>query len=108
LATLRRKGSTGQMTPTQLMRSVMLSSGGITNRLDRLEGAGLVVRESDPDDRRGVVIRLTEKGRKAIDDATDARFEEARHSLPKLSRSESAILTELLRKWLVQLAGECR
>src|SRR5262249_30676459 len=88
LATLRRQGPTGALTPTQLMKSVMLSSGGMTNRLDRLEGAGLVVRNDDPTDRRGVVIRLTEKGRAVIDAGTAARFAEAKRSLPALSRSE--------------------
>src|SRR6188768_3437722 len=59
LATLRRDGGDSGLTPTQLMRSVALSSGGMTNRLDRLESAGLIAREPDPGDRRGVVIRLT-------------------------------------------------
>jgi DNA-binding MarR family transcriptional regulator len=106
LATLRRQGPAGELTPTQLLRCVMLSSGGMTSRLDRLEKNGLVTRRSDPDDRRGVVVRLTEKGRKRIDEATEARFREARRSLPALSRTEAAILTELLRKWLIQLTGE--
>src|SRR5687767_3725780 len=52
LATLRREGPDGRLTPTQLMQSVALSSGGMTNRLDRLEEAGLVRRVADPADRR--------------------------------------------------------
>lgn len=106
LATLRRQGPGGELTPTQLMKSIMLSSGGMTNRLDRLEKAGFIVRKDDPEDRRGVVVRLTEKGRQLTDAATEARFAEAKRSLPALSHSENAILTELLRKWLMQLAGE--
>jgi DNA-binding MarR family transcriptional regulator len=105
LATLRRAGPKVGLTPTQLMRSVMLSSGGMTNRLDRLEEAGLVKRRADPADRRGVVVRLTAKGAKAIDVAAAARFAEAAASLPPLSRSELAALSGLLRKWLIKVGG---
>ena len=98
LATLRRQD--GGMTPSQLLRSVVLSSGGMTNRLDRLEQAGWVVRQADPDDRRGVIVALTPKGRKAIDAATDTRFAEAAGSAPPLSPKETEQLAELLRRWL--------
>jgi DNA-binding MarR family transcriptional regulator len=104
LATLRRQGTRGKMTPTQLMQSVMLSSGGMTNRLDRLEEAGWIKREPDPEDRRGVVIALTEKGQTLIDQATTTRFDEAKTSLPSLEESESNTLANLLRKWLTQLS----
>src|SRR5829696_7736969 len=70
LATLRRQPD-GRLTPTQLLRSVVLSSGGMTNRLDRLEEAGWIRREADPDDRRGVVVSLTAGGRMLIDAATE-------------------------------------
>jgi DNA-binding MarR family transcriptional regulator len=100
LATLRRQGPDGRLTPTQLMQSVMLSSGGMTNRLDRLEEAGLIRRESDPEDRRGVVVGLTRKGRELIDAATETRFAEARSAMPPLDRRETRVLAELLRKWL--------
>lgn len=100
LATLRRIEGDGGLTPTQLMQSVMLSSGGMTNRLDRLEQAGHIAREPDPGDRRGVVIRLTPQGRTFIDLATETRFNEARDSLPPLNKQEMKDLTGLLRKWL--------
>ena len=100
LATLRRQGPAGRLTPTQLMQSVVLSSGGLTNRLDRLEGAGLIAREPDPEDRRGVVVGLTKQGCAAIDAATDTRFAEARASLPTLRPKEIEALADLLRKWL--------
>src|SRR6476646_4811548 len=58
LATLRRQPD-GRLTPTQLLQSVMLTSGGMTNRLDRLQSAGWIRRKDDPEDRRGVVIELT-------------------------------------------------
>lgn len=100
LATLRRNFSDGGMTPTQLMQSIMLSSGGMTNRLDRLQEAGLIARQPDPGDRRGVVIRLTDQGMQLIDQATETRFAEAHASLPPLSSQELKELTGLLRKWL--------
>jgi DNA-binding MarR family transcriptional regulator len=100
LATLRRLESNGGMTPGALLRNVMLSSGGMTNRLDRLELAGWITREDDPNDRRGVVVKLTAKGRKLIDAAMATRFEEARQSLPPLNAAESKQLTQLLTRWL--------
>ena len=99
LATLRRQSGSG-LTPTQLMRSVMLSSGGMTNRLDRLEEAGWIRRESDPEDRRGVVVALTPAGRKLIDAATETRFAEAERSIPPLDPKEFQTLANLLRRWL--------
>ncbi len=98
------KGELPRMTPKQLLKSVMLSSGGMTNRLDRLEQAGLIERLEDPDDRRGVVVGLTAKGEKVIDEATATRFSEAQNSLPKLTEHQFAELTKLLRLWLVQLS----
>ena len=103
LATLRRQGPEGKMTPTQLMKSVMLSSGGMTNRIDRLEQAGLIRRESDPADRRGVVVGLTKKGRELIDRATETRFEEAKESQPPLNGKATKELADILRKWLREL-----
>jgi len=104
LATLRRQGPNGRMTPTQLMKSVMLSSGGMTNRLDRLEEAGWIERHADPDDRRGIVVALTKAGRELIDQATTARFQEAKDSLPPLGAKESKELAALLRKWLLRFS----
>src|SRR5690554_2058225 len=62
LATLRRAGSPYALTPTQLFETLMVSSGGMTNRLDRLEKAGLIVRAPNPEDRRGTLVSLTEPG----------------------------------------------
>src|SRR3954464_8189456 len=68
LATLRRSGKPYLLSPTQLYESAMISSGGMTNRLDRLERAGLVGRRPEPNDRRGKQIALTTGGKRAIDD----------------------------------------
>jgi DNA-binding MarR family transcriptional regulator len=100
LATLRRHGSEGGLNPTLLYTNLMLTSGGMTSRLDRLEERGLIARQADPTDRRGVVVVLTPKGRKLIDAATITRFENAAESLPPLSKSEIEQLANSLRKWL--------
>lgn len=105
LATLRRHGKKGGLTPSQLLESVMLSSGGMTARLDALAEAGYIKRRTSEDDRRMVVIELTSKGRRVIDHATKTRFAEAKASLPPLTSEESVTLTSLLRRWLVQVAG---
>ena len=100
LATLRRSGMKGGLTPTQLLESVVLSSGGMTARLDQLAKEELIARKGDASDRRKVVVELTAKGRKLIDAATTTRFEEAKRSLPDLKASELKELEALLRAWL--------
>jgi DNA-binding MarR family transcriptional regulator len=105
LATLRRQGPKGGLTPTQLLESVMLSSGGMTARLDALEEAKLIYRTANAKDRRMVVIALTARGRRIIDAATGTRFQEALESLPPLSVPERRLLAGLLRRWLAQVAG---
>ncbi|MFO0936316.1 MAG: MarR family transcriptional regulator [Gemmataceae bacterium] len=104
LATLRRHGPKGGMTPTQLLGCVMLSSGGMTSRLDTLERSEWIVRRPDPNDRRGVIIELTAKGKKLIDVATATRFDEAARSLPNLSEGERKNLESMLRDWLENYA----
>ena len=78
----------------------MLSSGGMTNRLDKLEAAGWIARRQDANDRRGVVVELTAKGCKLIDAATATRFAEAEASQPELNAKEKEMLADLLRRWL--------
>ena len=77
LATLRRTGGNAPVNVRDLQRAMMLSSSGITKRLDRLEKSGMVSRHPDPADRRGVLIELTDAGRELIDKAIPAvtRFE---------------------------------
>lgn len=69
LATVRRTQGSDGVKPRQLLRSVLITSGGLTKRLDRLENAGLLVRHPDPDDRRGTLIRLTKEGTALVDRA---------------------------------------
>ncbi|MFO1007556.1 MAG: MarR family transcriptional regulator [Planctomycetaceae bacterium] len=101
LGTLRRRGEPFSMTPTELMKSVMLSSGAMTNRIDRLEELGLIERVPDDRDRRSLKVCLTAKGRTVIDAASPIRFNEAWDALRHLSEREKASLATLLRKVLL-------
>jgi len=103
LATLRRVGPPFALSAGRLTRSVFLSSGAMTHRIDRLEQSGWVVRQPDPHDRRGVLISLTDKGRKLVDEAIGARFTEADESVRSLSPSDLKTLTDLLRTLLAPM-----
>src|SRR3954447_7847380 len=72
LSALRIAGPPHRLSPTQLGRGLMLSSAGVTSRVDRLERRGLVRRPSDPDHRRGVIVELTDEGAKLVDAAVVA------------------------------------
>jgi DNA-binding MarR family transcriptional regulator len=98
LATLRRTGPAYELRPSELTGTLMLTSSGTTKRLDRLERAGLVERAPDTQDRRGVLIRLTAKGREIIDATTEAHLENERRLLAALSAAEREQLAGLLRK----------
>jgi DNA-binding MarR family transcriptional regulator len=98
LATLRRTGPPYQLRPSDFTGSLMLTSSGTTKRLDRLERAGLVERAPDPDDRRGVIITLTEAGHELIDRVTEAHMANEHRLLEGLSAREREQLAGLLRK----------
>jgi DNA-binding MarR family transcriptional regulator len=98
LATLRRTGPPYQLRPSDFTGSLMLTSSGTTKRLDRLERAGLVERTADPDDRRGVIITLTEAGHELIDRVTEAHMANESRLLEGLSPAERDRLAALLRK----------
>ena len=82
---------------------MMLSSGAMTNRIDRLEKAGLVVRRDDPDDRRETLVRLTAKGKTLIDAATSKHVVNEEKLLAALTSAEQRVLTEMLHKLLIGL-----
>lgn len=103
LAALRRSGPPHELNPTELMRTTLLSSGGMTKRIDRLVDAGLVERRPDPGDRRGTLIRLTPRGRKLVDEALEAHLTNEERLLAALTRAERAQLDRLLRKILRSL-----
>jgi DNA-binding MarR family transcriptional regulator len=97
LAALRRAGAPYELNPTQLMRATLLSSGGMTKRLDRLAAAGLVERRPDPSDRRGTLVRLTRRGKTAIDSAVVPHLANEERLLQPLTRDERRQLDRLLR-----------
>jgi DNA-binding MarR family transcriptional regulator len=103
LAALRRSGEPYQLTPTALTRSMMVSSGGTTKRLDRLEAQGLIRRDPDPADRRGTLVTLTEAGLAAIDTVATEHVQNEKRLLAPLARNERAALTQLLRELLLAL-----
>ena len=82
----------------KLAKWAELSSGAMTNRLDRLEEASLVRRVPDPDDRRGVLVELTDKGRKAWEDSVSAQAEKESLVAAALSDAEKKQLNTLLRR----------
>jgi DNA-binding MarR family transcriptional regulator len=97
LATLRRTGPPYRLRPSEFTGALMLTSSGTTKRLDRLEQAGLITREPDPQDRRGTLITLTDAGHRLIDSVTEAHLANERRLLAVLSDDERRQLADLLR-----------
>lgn len=97
LTALRRSGSPYQLSPGRLVRETMVSSGTMTNRVDRLVDRGFVDRRPDPDDRRGVLVRLTPAGRKQVDAALADLLAHERELLQGLDAGQQASLADLLR-----------
>ena len=103
LATLRRSGPPFALRPSDLTGTLMLTSSGTTKRLDKLEDAGLIARGPDPDDRRAILITLTEDGKDLIDGVTAAHLANEASLLQALSAAEQRDLAALLRKLLISL-----
>lgn len=101
LAALRRSGSPFHLSPTELFSTLMVSSGTMTHRLDRLEKAELVNRIPDRSDRRGTIIELTDKGFNLVEKAVEAHVSNEHRILSVLESSEREVLILLLRKLLV-------
>jgi DNA-binding MarR family transcriptional regulator len=101
LAALRRAGPPYRMNPTALFNSVILSSGAMTNRLDRLEAMGLIERQPDPTDRRGRLVALTDRGRELVDTAVAEHLDNEQTLLGALDTAEREQLAGLLRKLLL-------
>jgi DNA-binding MarR family transcriptional regulator len=100
LIALRIAGPPHRLSPTRLGRGLMLSSAGVTSRIDRLERRGLVRRLADPDDRRGVIVELTDQGLEVVDAAVAAIAISDRQLLERLDAEEIAQLEAILRKLL--------
>jgi DNA-binding MarR family transcriptional regulator len=103
LNALRTAGPPHRLSPTQLFKGLMLSSAGMTSRLDRLEARGLVARSSDPNDRRGIQVDLTTEGLELVDKVVATNTEEEKRLLAGLTRDDLVSLASLLRKLLSQL-----
>src|SRR6266852_267472 len=105
LGTLRRIGPPFHRTPTALYRACMLSSGAMTNRIDRLEGAGLVSRVPDPEDRRGILVGLTARGLEVVDEVIATVWATQAQLVASLTETEREHLSTLLRTLLLTLEG---
>ncbi len=103
LAALRRAGRPYQLTPGALLRHTMVTSGTMTNRVDRLTARGLVERLPDPADRRGVRVRLTGAGKRAVDGAFETLVAEERALLADLSEADRRTLVGLLKQLMAPL-----
>jgi DNA-binding MarR family transcriptional regulator len=100
LATLRRADEPYTLSPRELSATLMLTTGGMTGRLDKLERAGLLRRSPDPHDRRGLQVTLTEKGLALIDEAVGSGLATQTAALSGLDGEEADQLADLLRKLL--------
>ena len=108
LAALRRSGRPYRLPQKDVMEALMRTSGTMSFRIDRLERAGLVRREPDPNDKRGVFVRLTPKGKRLVEAAAPVHLANEERMLTALSRAERDQLVVLLRKLLISFESEER
>jgi DNA-binding MarR family transcriptional regulator len=97
LSALRRQGPPYQLSPGALLRATLVTSGTMTNRIDRLADAGLVSRSPDPQDKRGVLVTLTTRGRAVVDAALTDLLRSERELLTGLDAAQRRELAALLR-----------
>jgi DNA-binding MarR family transcriptional regulator len=97
LSALRRQGPPYQLSPGALLHATLVTSGTMTNRIDRLAAAGLVRRHRDPQDKRGVLVALTDRGKSAADAALASLLARERELLTGLDEGQQAELAGLLR-----------
>jgi len=100
LSALRRAGPPFQLTPGALLRATLVTSGTMTNRIDRLAAAGMVRREPDPRDRRGVLVTLSAQGREVVDAALTDLLAREQALLAGLRENQRTLLADLLRTLL--------
>lgn len=103
LSVLRRQGNPYELPATEIARAALLTSGAMTTRIDGLEERGLVRRRGCREDRRSVIVRLTGKGKKLIEQAISSRFADANDAFDGLSIRERAALSKSLSKALAIL-----
>ena len=107
LIELRLAGPPYKMTPTQLYNRLLVTSGGMTGRMDRLENRGLLSRSPDPEDRRSILVELTESGHELIEAAGHAHFRIMERLTKGLSSEERECLAGLLGKLLLDIESSC-
>jgi DNA-binding MarR family transcriptional regulator len=100
LATLRRAGPPHALSPGALMESMMVTSGTVTNRIDQLERAGLVLRAPNPQDGRGFIVNLTEEGLARIDAAVSDHVATQARLVEQIPSPMREVLEEALRHYL--------
>src|SRR5260370_26730491 len=109
LSALRRQGPPDQLSPGALLRATLVTSGTMTNRIDRLAEAGLVNRRRDSQDKRGVLVQLTDSGLRTVDAAMSALLARERALLTGLDSGQQEELARLLRILLAPFdAAEAR
>ncbi len=101
LTALRRAGQPYELSPGRLLTQTLVTSGTMTNRIDRLAAKGLVERRPDPTDRRGVRVRLTPEGQQRVDAALAGLLDHERALLSGLPASDRATLARLLRRLVI-------
>jgi DNA-binding MarR family transcriptional regulator len=102
LGLLSRKGEGFRSSPGKLAKMMELSSGAMTNRLDRMEEAGLIRRLPDPNDRRAVQVELTDAGRRAWDDTISVQAAKEALVAEALNAKEKQELNDLLRRLMLE------
>jgi DNA-binding MarR family transcriptional regulator len=108
LAALRRSGAPYQLSPGRLLKETLVTSGTMTNRVDRLVARGLVERMPDLNDRRGVLVRLTATGRATVDGALEGLLTREQALLAGLDAAQQRTLASLLQTLVVPFEGETR
>jgi DNA-binding MarR family transcriptional regulator len=108
LSALRRQGGPYQLSPGALLRATLVTSGTMTNRIDRLAARGLVRRHPDPQDKRGVLVELTEAGLRSVDAAMADLLERERGLLAALPADQQEDLAGLLRVLLAPFDATSR
>lgn len=98
LSALRRAGTPYRLSPKALLQQTLVSSGTMTNRIDRLVERGLVERHTDPNDGRGILVQMTDEGRSRVDSAISTLLDAEAALLAALPRAERERLGSLLRK----------
>lgn len=102
LATLRRSGKPYRLTPSELIDTMMLTSGAMTNRLDKLETKGLILREHSKEDRRSVTVQLTKDGLILIDKLIEEHADVQKSLVKSMTVAQKKQANQLLKVWLSQ------